>query len=186
MGATDAIGVGVGIGVRSPPFPRTTALSRISTKTAMTPMTNIADARSSMCTAMSDAVCTRGGAAGSRFPRVPRPEVRRSPRLVALSLPRRSPVGAGPFAGSSAAANSASSPATSSPAASSSARPRHLPRWSPAAPRRRARRRPAGPPGARPARGRPAWSSCCVTPSMCAAGRRRTPGPRIPQAGAER
>jgi hypothetical protein len=97
-GTRDGIGVGLGIGVSSPPFPRTTALRKISTNTAMTAITKIAETRSSTCTAMSDAVCARGGAAGSLLPRVPRPEVRPSPRLAALSLPRRSVVEAAPFA----------------------------------------------------------------------------------------
>jgi hypothetical protein len=97
-GTRDGIGFGLGIGVRSPPFPRTTALRRISTKTAMTAITKIADARSSTCTAMSEAVCARWGTAGSRLPRAPRPELRPSPRLAALSLPRRSVVEAAPFA----------------------------------------------------------------------------------------
>jgi hypothetical protein len=190
-GTRDGIGFGLGSGVSSPPFPRTTALSTISTKTAMTPITKIAEARSSMWTAMSDAVCARWGTAGSRLPRAARPESRPSPRLAALSLPRRSMVEAAPFArwpfprspfaGSLAPPRRPPRPRRSRPRC-----PPHRARRPPAAARRRAPRRSASPPGARPARGRPAWSSCCVTPSMGTARRRRTPGPRIPQAGAER
>ena len=38
-GASDATGFGVGSGVRKPPFPSTRAFRKISTKTAITPMT---------------------------------------------------------------------------------------------------------------------------------------------------
>ena len=72
-GASDATGFGVGIGVRKPPFPSTNAFRKISTKTAITPITKIAEARSSTWTAMSDAVWTRAGVAGSRPPRGPGP-----------------------------------------------------------------------------------------------------------------
>jgi len=46
-GASDATGFAVGIGVRKPPFPSTNAFMKISTKTAITPITKTADTRSS-------------------------------------------------------------------------------------------------------------------------------------------